>query len=605
MFNQISAMGFGGFWRRLAADRRANIAMIFVIGLPAILSLTGFAIDYNRSVSFRVSLQNAADAASLAGARDYVNNIGMPATERRDSAIEIAQKVFGAQFELISEKDSFLDPVTSYGITDGAEVTVTASGRLKTTIGALAGVEAVNINVVAFAESGTIFAQEIALVLDNTGSMRFDIQALRDSANDLVDAVLEGAPPGFVKFAVVPFVTTVNVGNSLPAQYLDTSADNRHHATWFEGRDVAQLNDCAEPPALPPGYTIRLDGTTCYVVSPAKVNMFDVFTGLANTDWKGCVEVLPEPYDVQDITPNGDPDTKLVPYFGPDAAVVEAHVDELYIGGSNGLETRVDGRNSWLHDTNNYWPTEGPNSVRHLERTTQKGVQPLTTAQRAEYQSFNLLKYDNATANPLAESGTPIPALGVGYIGAGPNATCPTELLPLTDDFDAVHERINSMVPWNASGTNTQIGASWGWKVLSQRPPFTQGQSLDVARKIMVLMTDGQNDVVTQTHFTAVQPTISDYNGMGFLRFNRTGIASAPDLVSYVNQRLELTCQNAKADGLTIYTVIFRVADAPTLDLYRRCATSASHAYIATDQAQLESAFREIGESIRNLRLTL
>ncbi len=602
----VPANAFGRFWRRLAQDRRANLAIIFVIALPAVLSLSGFAIDYNRSISFRVSLQNAADAAALAGARDLNTNINLPLARRSTSATEIAEKVFDAQYAIINERARFLDLEVSIDVTPEQELVVEASGRLLTTVGALAGVESVGVNVVALAESGAQYTHEIALVLDNTGSMRNDIQSLRDAANDLVDAVQEGAPSGLLKFAVVPFVTTVNVGEEFPTEFLDTSADSMHHGAWFEGRDVAQLSSCANPPSLPPGYTIRQAGSTCFIVNPAKVNVFDLFNGLRNTDWKGCVEALPEPYDVEDVTPSGDPDTKFVPYFGPDAAIVDGPQNQLVNSANSGIVSLVDGRNSWVGDLDNYWNTNGANAVRHLNRTTTNGVQPLTLAQRINYQSFNIVKYNNANVNPLAESGTPIPPLGTGYIGSGPNATCPTEILPLTDDFDAVRARINAMVPWNAGGTNTQIGASWGWKVLSPRPPFTEGLGLDRARKIMVLMTDGQNEVVTANHFTgAAQPTISDYNGLGFLRFNRTGITNAPALVGYVNERLELTCRNAKADGVTIYTVIFRVNDAPTLDLYERCATSASHAYSAASRSQLEDVFREIGESIRNLRLSL
>lgn len=577
--------------------------MIFVIGLPTFLALSGFAIDYNRSVSFRASLQNAVDAASLAGARDYALNVGAPPKVRTVRALDVATRVFEAQFALITERGNFLDLDVDYAVSDDAEVTVNASGRLRTTIGAIAGVEAVDIEVDSVAV-GTIERQEVALVLDNTGSMRFDIQALRDSAHGLVDALVEGTPPGVVKLAVVPFVTTVNVGADFPTQFLDTNGDSEHHGSWFEGRDVAELTSCADPPALPPGYTIRQQGGTCYVVNPDKVNHFDLFSGLTNTGWKGCVESLPEPFDVQDITPNGNPNTKFVPYFVPDTAFLEAYADDLFFGEVHEIQSRLDGRHSWLHDTNNYWPTQGPGSVRHLNRTDDNGVPPLSTAQRAEYSSANLVKYNNATVDPLDQTGLPIPPLGEPYRGNGPNATCPTQIQPLTDDFDAVRASIDRMVPWNGSGTNTQIGASWGWKVLSPSAPFTEGESPKDVRKIMVLMTDGQNELATLNRYSVVQPTVSDYSGLGFLRSSRTGATTSAELVSYVDDRLERTCQNAKNDGITIYTVIFRVPVQATIDLYRRCASSSSNAYFATSQAELQDAFRDIGQNIRSLRLT-
>jgi hypothetical protein len=47
-----------------------NVALIFVVALPLIMVIMAFVVDYGRGVVKRAHLQNAADAAALAGARE-------------------------------------------------------------------------------------------------------------------------------------------------------------------------------------------------------------------------------------------------------------------------------------------------------------------------------------------------------------------------------------------------------------------------------------------------------------------------------------------------------------------------------------------------------
>src|SRR5690606_33823123 len=58
-----------GLVRRLAADVRGNVAMLFSLSLPVLILMTLGGVDIHRMSTVRVNLQDALDAAALAAAR--------------------------------------------------------------------------------------------------------------------------------------------------------------------------------------------------------------------------------------------------------------------------------------------------------------------------------------------------------------------------------------------------------------------------------------------------------------------------------------------------------------------------------------------------------
>jgi hypothetical protein len=76
-----------------------------------------------------------------------------------------------------------------------------------------------------------------------------------------------------------------------------------------------------------------------------------------------------------------------------------------------------------------------------------------------------------------------------------------------------------------------------------------------------------------------------------------------------MNTRTLQACTNAKAAGVTIYTVGFEInagsANNPSaaLALLQNCASSIDKYYNATDESSLLAAFTAIGDSITQLRI--
>ena len=184
------------------------------------------------------------------------------------------------------------------------------------------------IHVVAEAQANASPPIEVALVLDNTGSMRNDMQALRDAAEDLADSLLN-LDGDTVHVALVPFVAQVNIGNgALQRGWLDQAGLAAYNGELLEDRSIAHMPvetrrnragytgaDCEALSTLPyAAYTgpyrivwrkssSLLGGARCYAFVPEGVNYVALHDLISNSSWKGCVEARPEPYDISDSAP--------------------------------------------------------------------------------------------------------------------------------------------------------------------------------------------------------------------------------------------------------------------------------------------------------------
>ena len=74
--------------------------------------------------------------------------------------------------------------------------------------------------------------------------------------------------------------------------------------------------------------------------------------------------------------------------------------------------------------------------------------------------------------------------------------------------------------------------------------------------------------------------------------------------MSKANLQTQLVCDAAKDDDVEIYTIALQVDDQPTRDLLLDCASSADQSFTAETEAELISAFDQIGRELGRLRLT-
>jgi Flp pilus assembly protein TadG len=218
----------------------------------------------------------------------------------------------------------------------------------------------------------------------------------------------------------------------------------------------------------------------------------------------------------------------------------------------------------------------------------------------------------------------------------GPNLGCGAPVLPLTAARSSVLARIGSLQATYRGGTMANLGLQAGWFTLSPRwrglwgdPALPTAYNDELIRKVVVLMTDGENQWFDWPDgapgagprgSTAPAPPLwtddfnADYTAYSRIRENRLGLAGAPSsawrgatgtAAQAINARMANLCTAMKAQNIIIYTVVFNVsAGSPIQALYQGCATAPQYYFNSPTQTDLRASFRAIGEQLANLRLT-
>lgn len=289
------------------------------------------------------------------------------------------------------------------------------------------------------------------------------------------------------------------------------------------------------------------------------------------TSWAGCVEARPGGLDVTDAIPTTDNgDTLFVPMFAP---------DEPGEAGSSSLGYN----NSYLDDDGGQ-------------------CEPYEQVCESYSRRGNCTRWSTVTLPESEAQARTCKYSGATPQGAsGPNYMCTTQaVLPLNSTKSSVVNAINAM---QASGnTNIKEGVAWGWRVLSPSAPYTEGRDYATGdnRKIMIVMTDGENYYNYQNN-----QNLSIYASQGYASKGRMGTNySFNGYTNHLNAKTLEACSNAKAAGITIYTVAFRLeGDATTTALLRSCASGDDYAFVASNGSALIQSFRNIGKEISAVRV--
>jgi Flp pilus assembly protein TadG len=243
---------------QFAHDRRGAIAILFAIALLPLMAMVGVAMDYSRSTRALADLQSAVDGAALAAGRNALD-------ESRRDLKQMARATFDNAFRPGSGV-----AVTRFAVTQSQDkIAVEAAASVPTMFGGFVGRRIVEIDAKAEVPLG-IMALEIALVLDNTGSMSRlgKMDALKQSAKSLIDTIQASTGSVNSSFALVPFNTQVNVG------------DANRNAPWLR----------FSPPGGPEP---KLD--------------------VAQAAWTGCIVDRDQPHDARDTLPSTGRSETLYP----------------------------------------------------------------------------------------------------------------------------------------------------------------------------------------------------------------------------------------------------------------------------------------------------
>lgn len=184
-------------------------------------------------------------------------------------------------------------------------------------------------------------------------------------------------------------------------------------------------------------------------------------------------------------------------------------------------------------------------------------------------------------------------ANGSTRIPGAMGVSCGSEILPLTDDFGDVEDAIDDLT--TRGNTYLPTGLIWGWRTLTEQQPLANAAITDKTVRAVIFMTDGGN---TMNQW--------DKDGTGDIAYHRT---IAPDDTAENKQasdRMLAICDGIKSDGITIYTVGYKLPSGAAGDKadLAACASSSSTAFEAKNSKELKDAFKDIGKALATVRLT-
>ena len=560
-------------------NQLGSVTQITALAALPMFLCAGAAIDTVRIDREQVAFNAAVDSAALAVAAD--DRASLSGLNSSAQAARIAELVLFARKYMAEnytpQFGSSQEMAVNIAIT-GQTIDLTASHSFPTTIMSLTGINEINLT----AHSQIMKAMrpiELTMVMDTTGSMGTTYMdqakvAAHDLLNTLYGGDLASTPQSeYIRTALVPFTVAVRLDKNaydFNLGWVDTTGAN----------PLSKLN-----------FTNSISYNNYTAWGKLKSNASTYMS------WNGCVEArmtgsaaAGTDYIVNDAAPTlTNPATLFPAYFNPDGATVGTGTwDNEYIGNyspnnslppATGYENSTLGKNSTLGTSSATW---GPR-VLNQEKYTNKVLTPESLT--------------SASAGPW-------------------NLCAKAKVVPMTFKRANVEAGIDSM--FAAGNTNVAEGMAWGQRVISPGEPFTKVEGTssipastispynDVRwQKIVVLMTDGENNVGTGYSYGG-----SAYGAYGrgsqAIALNRFGTTSSSSWDGVADTNMGTICTSMKANGIKIYATGFNLsnsaADTLVKNRLKACASTPSADYYSdsTNGADLQAFFNHIGEDVIN-----
>ena len=631
-----------GVLRRLARDKKGNTLAIVGAALVPLTAMIGSGVDMSRAYMAKQRLQSACDAAALAGRRVMTND------QMSNAVRDEARAYFNFNFaQNAYQTASFTPDVSRSG---PGTVRVSAATTIPTSIMRLFGYTSLPLSVTCDASLNYVNT-DVLLVLDVTGSMSTALDgstrivALRDAVMALYDqlapiqAQLEAAGLR-LRYGIVPYSSTVNVGELLRSANVNNLAEEAEYSTIVANYNTpVYIPQQGTPePAVEQVYNRAITRADCD--SYGRNVTFSGFTPSAsqgggpppNPSWSRTFE---------------NNESAGVDWGWPGATVTSGttrscrrryvEVDTTYTTEYRftNSEYRTESIDTSPFRTSNtarvavdFNGTVATPGIRDLFELARDGIGVSTGTT-----TWNGCIVERDTVSTI----TPTSPVGVGDIPA--NAfDLNINLIPTNDDTrwrpmlpDITFRRTagsvtsttgalaNSYCPvgarrlaaWNRSNllnyvnslqpvgsTYHDIGMIWGARLISNAGVFGDSpdnfNNMPVARHI-IFMTDGAMDTDNAINaFHGIERNDKRVSGMSS--------PSETELNGRHMQRFRMACNAAKNNNTSIWVIAFAgtTVSGPMLE----CASNPNQASTATNRQQLIDRFAEIGQNIGALRLT-
>ncbi len=431
---------------------------------------------------------------------------------------------------------------------DNMILTVTANARVPTAFMQVFGQEWMDISAtteITRSNKGL----ELVLVLDTTGSMAGSkLTALKNASNDLVNILFgEGKTTAEnLWIGLVPFSQAVNIGTS--------------HSDWIDSAHFATLD-------------------------------------WGSTSWAGCVEARYTGRDITDDTPSDE--------------ILHAYHWADHNSYNNWIRTSTDTANSNTSSSQRICTSSSTCRCSNYDcscettGTTSDTVGNVTTNTRTEQCVSCSGSGSSRNCDRTTTVYTTTITTNTNYVindESGPNKYCPTEVTRLTNVRGDIEAGISALSARGA--THIPTGAVWGWRMLSPRWRGLWGGIMDTNNlplnydedmmiKAAIIMTDGENTMYNNAD-----------GAYDYLNQNRLGTTNSGTATTVLNNKVTSICNAMKAQGIIVYTIVFDLNSTGVATMMRNCATEPDYYFDSPDANTLRQAFRTIGDSLANLRIS-
>jgi Flp pilus assembly protein TadG len=554
---------------RFVRGERGNVAMMFAIMLPVLLTAGGAAIDYSRAANARAAMQAAADATALMISREAAGMTESDITTK-------AQAYFNALYNHPEVGIENFTAAYTANSGNGASIVVTAGGTMQTDFMKIAGQPTMELNVASTTKWGNR-RYRVALALDNTGSMAWDdkIGQLKIATKKLIeDFYAMAGSNDDIYISIVPFAKGVNVGASNYAA---------NWIRWDKLPEEATVIDTAweaEPPVMSNWLQNSSNMTKWEQTGPGDYCPF------SNSDHG--FRCAPHPTSTSTVTrvpdsgtysgyicPSIDTGNKVsyrngIEYNGCYTSTLSTRTISDGSGASCGTavncscsgsgSSKVCTQKYYLHEWRKVGTAAAP------ARTTWKGC----VADRDK-------DFDVSNTPPSSVRATMAHAEQYRHCGEAMMGMTSVKL-----SKQALIDKVDAMYP-NGS-TNQGVGLAWAWLTHAKEGPF-KAPDKDPNYSytdVIILLTDGLN-------------TQSRYAGNG------------SNHSTAIDDRQALMCENIKKDaGMKIFAVQVATDGDPQSSMLKNCTSDPNNpnyfSYI-TQASQMTVKFQNIFKELAKLRV--
>ena len=557
--------------RAFRVAHAGNVAITFALATLPIIATVGFAVDYSRANAVKAAMQAALDSTALMISKEA-------ATDTNTQLQTNAQKYFLALF---ARPDATNVTVTANFTTDGGtSVVVNGATDVPTSILAAIGYGVITVSGSSTARWGSNLLR-VALVLDNTGSMADagKMTALQSATKSLLTQLQTAATNnGDVYVSIVPFVKDVNLGASnYTSDYLywDDAAKSDNNS-WDANNGTCSVsgysprNTCiAKSSCSISGYTTQITCTgagTCSVSgnnSQSSCSIAGTCTISGKSSQSTCTGA--------GICSNGAETTQST-CTGNNACSKSQYASKNKCQNNGGTW----GFGTWSHGV---WTAA----------TWTPGVWTAATWTPNNHSTWTGCVRDrgnsggpDTVANYDTNVGSTDITIPSSLYPAEQYSSCPQAVMGLNYNWTSMKSLVDNMSP--SGSTNQAIGLQLGWMSLVGGGPFSVPayKTGYTYSKAIILLTDGLN-------------TQDRWYGDG------SSLGTSDD--AKIDARQALTCANAKAAGITLYTIQVNTGNDPTSTLLQNCASTSDKFYLLTSASQIIAAFTKIGTDLSQLRV--